>query len=59
MGVRPADVVDPGQLLGHRLALHIVGPHGVDHAERPALLAGAVVGQHQDQGVVLDPRLIQ
>jgi mannitol/fructose-specific phosphotransferase system IIA component len=37
-----------GQWLGHL----VVRPHGVDEAQRPALLAGAVVRQHQHQGVV-------
>ena len=39
------------ELLGHRLGLEVVRPHRVDHAQRPALLAGAVVGQHQHQRV--------
>ena len=52
MGVGPADVVDARDLLLDRLALQVVGAHGVDHAERPALLAGAVVGHDHDQRVV-------
>ena len=52
--VRPADVVDPAQLFRDRLGTEIVRPHRVDEAERPALLAGAVVGQHEDQRVVAD-----
>ncbi len=52
MRVRPADVVDPAQFFRDRLGAEIVRPHRVDEAERPALLAGAVVGQHQDQRVV-------
>ncbi len=59
MGVRPADVVDAGDLLLHRLGLAVVGPHGVDHAQRPALLAGPVVRQHQDQGVLAQARLLK
>ncbi len=35
----------------------LYGPHRVDQAERPALLAGAVVRQHQHQRVVAAGRL--
>ena len=52
VGVRPADVVDARHLLRHRLGTEIVRAHGVDEAERPAFLARAVVGQHEDQRVV-------
>ena len=52
--VRPADVVDPAQLFRDRLGAEIIRPHRVDEAERPALLARAVVGQHEDQRVVAD-----
>ena len=57
--IRPADVVDPPQLFRHRLGTEIIRPHRVDEAERPALLAGAVVGQHEDQGVVADAGLVE
>ena len=50
--VRPADIVDPAQLFRDRFGTEIVRPHRVDKAERPALLAGAVVGQDEDQRVV-------
>ena len=50
--VSAADVVDARDLLLDRLALQVVGTHGVDHAERPALLAGAIVGHDDDQRVV-------
>ena len=52
MRVGPADVVDARDLLLDRLAAQIVGAHGVDHAERPAFLAGAVVRHDDDQGIV-------
>ena len=54
VGVRvgAADVLDARDLLVQRFAAQIVGTHGVDHAERAAFLAGAVVGHHDDQGVV-------
>ncbi len=57
--VRPADVVDPAQLFRHRLGTEIIRPHRVDESERPALLAGAIVGQHQDQRVVADAGLVE
>ncbi len=53
IGVRigAADIVDAGDLLVQRLAPEIVGTHGIDHAERTALLAGAVVRHDDDQRV--------
>ncbi len=59
VGVGATDVVDAGDLLGHGFWLAVVGAHGVDHAEGAALLAGAVVAQDQDQGVVAQAGLIQ
>ena len=55
----PADQVDVRQLLRHRLELQIVGPHGVDEAHGSAFLAGAIVRQHQDQGVVAYVGLVE
>ncbi len=52
MRVRAADVVDPGDLVGHRLGDHVERPHRVDEPERATLLAGSVVGQHDHDGVV-------
>ena len=52
VGVGPADVVDARQLGGQGLGLLVVWPHRIDEAQRPALLAGAVVRQHHDDGVV-------
>ena len=57
--IRPADVVDPPQLFRDRLGPEIIRPHRVDEAERPALLAGAIVRQHQDQRVVADAGLVE
>ena len=57
--VRAADIVDPPQLFRHRLGTEIIRPHRIDEAERPALLAGAVVGQHEDQRVVADAGLVE
>ena len=57
--VRSADVVDPAQLFRHRLGTEIIRPHGVDEAPRPALLAGAIVREHQDQRVVADAGLVE
>ena len=59
VGIRPADVVDPPQLFRHRLGTEIVRPHRVDEAERPALLARAIVGHHEDQRVVADAGLVE
>ncbi len=50
--VRPADVVDPAQLFRDRFGTEIIRPHRVDEAQRPALLACAIIGQNQDQRVV-------
>ena len=52
VGVGAADVVDAPHLLRNRLGLEIVRAHRVDEAQRPAFLAGAVVGEHQHQRVV-------
>ena len=52
VGVRAADVVDAPQLFRDRLGAEIIRPHGVEEAERAALLARAVVRQHEDQRVV-------
>ena len=52
---RAADVVDLAHLFGDRLGAEIVRPHRVDKAERPALLARAIVRQNEDQRVVADP----
>ena len=52
--VGTADVVDPAYFLGERFRAEIIRPHRVDEAERPALLAGAIVGQHKDESVVAD-----
>ena len=52
--IRSADVVDPPQLFRDRFGTEIVRPHRVDEAERPALLARAIVRQNQDQRVVAD-----
>ena len=49
----------PPQLFRHRLGAEIVRPHRIDEAERPALLARAIVRQHQDQRVVADASLVQ
>ena len=59
MGVRPADVVDPPQLFRDRLGPEIIRPHRIDEAERPAFLAGAVVGHHEDKRVVEDAGLVE
>ena len=60
VGVRPADVVDPSRTFsGDRLGTEIVRSHRVDKAERPALLARAIVRQHEDQRVVADPGLVE
>ena len=52
--IRPADVVDPTQLFRDRFGPEIIRPHRVDETERPALLARAIIRQHQDQRVVTD-----
>ena len=52
VGVRTADVVDPAQLFRDRFRPEIERPHRIDEAERPALLARAIVRQYQDQGIV-------
>ena len=54
VAVRPADVLQARQFLLERLGLAVVGAHRVDEAVGAALLAGAVVGHHQDQGIVAD-----
>ncbi len=54
--VRTADIVDPPHLFRDRLGAEIIRPHRIDEAERPALLARAIVRQHEDQGVVADRR---
>ena len=50
--VGATDVVDARDLLRQRFRPQVVRAHRVDHAQRPALLAGAVVRQHQHQRVV-------
>ena len=52
MSVRPADIVDALQFFRDRLRAKIIRPHRVDKTQRPALLAGAIVGQHHNQRVV-------
>src|SRR5262249_19009948 len=54
IGVRigAADVVNATYLLRHRLRAEVERPHRIDEAERPALLARAIVGHYDDQGVV-------
>ena len=54
-----ADVLDAPQLFRHRFRPEIVRPHRIDEAERAALLAGAVVREHQDQRVVADSGLLK
>ncbi len=44
---------------GNRLGAEIIGPHRIDETERTAFLARAVIGQHQDQGVVANARCLQ
>ena len=57
--VRPADIVDPAQLFGDRLRPEIIRSHRVDETERAALLAGAIVRQHQNQRIVGNPGRFQ
>jgi hypothetical protein len=57
--VGPADRVDPRQLFGHRLAPQVARPGQIDPAEKPALLTGAIVRQHQDQRAVALARLFE
>jgi hypothetical protein len=59
VGVGPADVVDASDLLGQRLAQEVVRPHGVDHAQRAALLARAIVREHQHQRVLALAALVE
>jgi len=54
-----ADVVDALQLFGHRFGPEVIRSHRVDKTERAALLAGAVVGHHDDQGVVAHAGLVE
>ena len=59
VGIEPADVVDAGDFGRQRLLQKIERPHGVDHAERPALLTRAVIGQHQHQRIVSQAGIVQ
>ncbi len=52
--IRTADAVDARELFRHRFRAEVVGAHRIDHAERAAFLAGAIVREHDDQGVVAD-----
>ena len=52
VGVGPADIVDAADFLRDRLGTEVERPHRIDEAERPALLARAIVGHHDDKRVV-------
>jgi hypothetical protein len=57
--IRPADIVDPAQLFRDRFGTEIIRTHRIHKPQRAALLAGAVVGQHQNQRVVADAGLVE
>ncbi len=52
VGVGPADIVDAADFLRHRLGAEVERAHRIDEAERPTLLACAIVGHHDDERVV-------
>ena len=59
VGVRPADVVEPGQLGVHRLGDATVWTHSIDEPVGTTLLAGPVVGRHDDDRVLELPGALQ
>ena len=59
VGLRPAQLVEHGQVRLHVIGDAVGEQHLVDRPVRAALAAGAVVGHHDDQGVLPLPGFLQ